>query len=274
MVSPGLRRRAAGYLIGRYAVSQRRACRVADQPRSSARYRPQKKLSDALLAERIKALSAQEPSWGYRSIHRNLGIVVSLYRLKAIYRNLGLALKTKRKRRLKVTVRHPLVVPKKTNDTWAIDFVSDRIDGGPPFRTLTGVDIAARECVVLRAATSFPASDVIIALEKAISGSGKPNIITCDNGPEFRSNAFQTWAAKNHIDIHFIQPGKPMQNAFCESFNGTFRRECLNKHFFTSLGQARFLIHEWKHKYNHKRGHSSLRNMTPAAFALTLNGAA
>ena len=241
MVSPGVRRQGVALLCQAYGVSERRACQEVNQPRTTQRYRAVVRASDSVIRDAIRALASQEPSWGYRSLHRNLGFRASRRRVTRIYRELGLSLKNKGKKRLKVTVRYPITVPTERNDTWAIDFVSDRIEGGKPFRIFTGIDIAGRECIALHAATSLPSSDVTRQLDQAITERGKPRIIVCDNGPEFRSHHFQNWAAKKGIDIHFIQPGKPMQNAFCESFNGTLRRECLNKHFFVSLEQARFL---------------------------------
>jgi len=277
MVSPDAKRQAGQYLQATYLVSERRVCETLKQHRSSHRYQRQKRYDDLFLEKRITQTACKHVAWGYRSIHRSLrngGLVVGENRIKRLYKKLGLTRKTKRRRRLKVTARHPMTVPTKLNHTWAMDFVSDRIQSGQTFRTFAAIDIGARTCVALYPATSLPSSEVIRQLQIAIKQHGKPDIIRCDNGPEFRSNDFQLWAARNHIDIHYIQPGKPMQNGFAESFNGRFRDEFLNSHYFTSLGQARLLIDNWKHHYNFERGHSSLKGMTPANYALTLKGAA
>lgn len=274
MVSPSTRRDACSYLQSTYDASERRACRILSLSRSTRRRRGQERsAADARLRERIRAVAYDEPSWGYRSIHRALrqeGFLVGERRLRRLYRELGLARKRRPKRRLKGVVRRPLEVPESRNHTWAIDFVSDRIEDGWRFRVFAALDVGSRENVCLHPASSLPSSSVVDLLEQAIDVRGAPRVLTCDNGPEFRSADFQAWAAKRGIAIHFIQPGKPMQNAFIESFNGRFRDECLNLHYFQSLRHAQRLIGEWRDKYNHRRGHSALRGMTPTDYALTL----
>ncbi len=273
MVSPSTRRSAGRYLQATYCVSERRACCTMSQPRSTYRYRPCPAVDESSLRQDIVRLASDEPSWGYRSIHRALrleGIAVGERRVRRLYRVLGLPRQQRAKRRLKVGVRRPSEVPHQRNHTWAIDFVSDTIERGPRFRVFAAIDIASRENVVLHPALSLPSSAVIDCLDKAIDERGTPRTIVCDNGPEFRSADFQAWAAKRNIAVHFIQPGKPMQNAFVESFNGRLRDECLNLHYFKSLTHVRRVICDWRDKYNHRRGHSALRGMPPADFALTL----
>jgi putative transposase len=149
-------------------------------------------------------------------------------------------------------------------------FVSDRTEQGRAFRVFAAIDVKTRVCVVLESGISMPSVDVTRFLNEAIKKYGTPKAITCDNGPEFRSKHFQKWAAKKRIDLQYIQPGKPTQNAFAESFNGRLRYEFLNTHFFPSLAAAKELLCEWKHKYNNLRGHSALGGLLPSQFAKKL----
>ena len=277
MVGPSARRDAACHLQEVFGASERRSCAVLGQHRSVQRHVKVGRNEDVELESAILKKASENPHWGYRSILRCLritGHVISERQVRGLYKRLGLARKRKQKRRLKVTTRQPMTVPEHVNDVWAIDFVSDRTEQGLSFRIFTAIDVATRECLSLRPGASLPSADVTRFLDAAIRVQGCPKAINCDNGPEFRAKHFQTWAAKHGIDIQYIEPGKPTQNAFIESFNGRLRDEFLNTHFFSSLDAAKELLRGWKYKYNNERGHSSLGGKSPRQYALTLTSAA
>lgn len=277
MVGPSARRVAARHLQEEFGASERRSCAVLGQHRSVQRHALANREARVGLEAAISRQASANPHWGYRSILRALhieGRIVSERQVRRLYKRLGLARKRKQKRRLKVTARQPMTVPEHVGEVWAIDFVSDRTEQGLSFRIFTAIDVATRECLSLRAGTSLPSSEVTRFLDAAIRVQGCPKAINCDNGPEFRAKHFQTWAAKHKIDIQYIEPGKPTQNAFIESFNGRLRDEFLNTHFFPSLDAAKELLRGWKYKYNHQRGHSSLGGKSPRQYALTLPVAA
>lgn len=277
MVGPSARREAAVHLQEEFGASERRSCAVLGQHRSVQRHALVPRESMVGLEEAITTKASENPHWGYRNILRALriaGLVISERQVRCEYKRLGLARKRKQKRRIKVTARQPMTVPDDVNDVWAIDFVSDRTEQGLSFRIFTAIDVATRECLSLRPGTSLPSTEVTRFLDAAIRVQGCPKAINCDNGPEFRAKHFQTWAARLGIDIQYIEPGKPTQNAFIESFNGRLRDEFLNTHFFPSLDAAKELLRGWKYKYNYQRGHSSLGGKSPRQYALTLAVAA
>lgn len=164
-------------------------------------------------------------------------------------------------------------MPSAPNERWSVDFVSDALADGRRFRVLTLVDYCTRECPAIVVDTSLPAARVIRELERLASERRLPRGLVLDNGPEFTSLEFDTWAHRRGIRLDHIRPGKPVENAFIESFNGRFRDECLNEHWFISLADAREMIEIWRQDYNHVRPHSSLRDMPPAAFAARFNSA-
>ena len=164
-----------------------------------------------------------------------------------------------------------MLVPDRPNERWSLDFVSDAFTDGRRFRVLAVVDDYSRECLALVADTSLSGHRVTRELNELIKCRGKPNTIVSDNGTELTSMAVLKWCQDTGVEWHYIQPGKPMQNAFVESFNGSFRDECLNETLFTTLREAKTIIHEWKEDYNLNRPHSSLGNLTPNEFALKTN---
>lgn len=173
-----------------------------------------------------------------------------------------------RKRPKKVAVlRAPLPVPQRPNEIWAMDFVSDALFMGRRFRILTVIDLFSRECLALEVDTSISGRRVGRVLESIAMRRKLPQIILTDNGPEFTSSALDAWADQHGVKQHFIRPGKPMENAFIESFNGRFRDECLNDNWFMSLAEAREIIEAWRIDYNQNRPHSSLNGLTPEEFA-------
>ena len=237
--------------------------------RSSFRYSP-RPCMDTRIVTRMKELAQKKPRYGVRRIHvllKKEGLVINHKRTERLYKQEGLALRTKLKKKLPITLRAPLPVPSSINDQWALDFVHDRTATGRTFRCLSILDIYGRECPAIHVDTSIPAKVVTEVLDRLIQTRGKPQSLIVDNGPEFTAKIFLTWAENYQIRIIHINPGKPMENGFIESFQGKFRDECLNLHWFTSLHDAREKIETWRQEYNIERPHSSLNDMTPEEFA-------
>lgn len=205
------------------------------------------------MRQRLRELAAQRPRFGYRRLavllRRDCG-PVNHKRVYRLYRSEGL--QVPRRRRKHVAVRRPGGHATSTgvNQQWAMDFVQDRTAGGQPFRVLTLVDTHTRECHALEVARSLPSERVIQVLERLLPLHGRPASIRVDNGPEFVSRALDHWAARQGIELQFIAPGKPMENGHIESFNGKFRDECLNQHWFRDLEDAQQLIEAWRVDYN------------------------
>jgi putative transposase len=222
-----------------------------------------------VLRQRLVALAQERPRWGYRRLHvllRREGHQANWKRVYRLYREEGLLVRRRKRKRVSVP-RQPLASPGRPNERWSMDFISDALTNGRRFRGLVVVDDFTRECVALEVDTSLPATRVIEALETVACERGLPKRIVVDNGPEFAGRTLDAWAHRRGIELHFIQPGKPVQNAFVESLNGKLRDECLNAHWFTTLVEARSVIEEWREDYNHARPHQSLGHQTPAEYA-------
>jgi putative transposase len=233
------------------------------------RYHSVRPPQEALRA-RIRSLAAERPRWGYRMLHTLLqreGWAVNHKRVQRLYREEGLAVRRRGKRRRSQAPRPVREPVGDANVRWSMDFLADTLSSGRTFRCLTIVDEFTRECVAIHAGHAIPAVRVIEVLEQLRVSRGLPQSIITDNGSEFTSRAFDAWAYARGIKLAFIQPGKPVQNAFVESFNGTLRDECLNLHWFVSLPDARRTIEAWRQDYNRVRPHSSLGRRTPAEFA-------
>ena len=268
MVRPSARREAVELLRQRFDVSERRACRVVGQQRSTQRYEP-KQLELPGLRETIREVAHEQPRYGYRRVHLEVqarGFEVGQRLVRRIYAQDGLSVRRRRRRRLKPVARRPMTMPTRPNERWSMDFVHDQLGDGRCFRVFGVIDDFTRESVALVAGVSLTSADAVVALARAVADRGRPNALVCDNGPEFTSSHFQKWAARFGIELQFIQPGKPMQNAIVESFNGRFRDECLNTHWFSSLAEARRVIAGWRAHYNERRPHSSLGNLSPFSF--------
>ncbi len=259
------RRRAVEHLKSR-RFSERRACRLVGFSRSAAWYRP-KGRNDGALRARLKELAELYPRYGYPTLHDMLsteGLVVNPKRTYRIYREEGLQVRTKRRKKI-TRPRIPMLVPDAVNQRWSMDFVSDQLANGRRFRVLNIVDDFSRECVLQIVDTSISGQRLardLDQLERPL-----PKTIVVDNGPEFTSKAMFFWAKRSGVKLHFIQPGKPTQNAFVESFNGKFRAFCLDLNWFASIGDARSTITDWRAHYNHVRPHRSLGKKPPALFA-------
>ena len=231
--------------------------------------------AQAELRERLCALAHERVRWGYRRLHLLLkreGVTANRKRIYRLYRDEGLAVRRRKRKRVAV-VRKEMPAPERLNDCWAMDFMSDALSSGRKYRVLNVVDTLSREALVSEVDTSLPAIRVIRALEEIALERGYPARITCDNGPEFRSVALDAWAYEHRVTLAFIEPGKPVQNAVCESFNGRMRDECLNSHWWRTIDEARQGIEEYRRDYNEARPHSALKNLTPAEFAAARGGA-
>jgi putative transposase len=246
-------------VISRFGLSQRRVCRLTGWNRSSLQYRCHDG-DDSALRERLRHWAALKPRWGSPILHDVLkaeGLVINHKRTERLYREEGLSLRRKLRRKLPATARVPLPVPSAPNERWSMDFIHDQLADGRRFRCLTLVDDFTRQCLAIHADTSIGGASVVHVLQTLARSRGLPKSITTDNGPEFTGKALHLWAQS------------AMQNAFIESFNGTFRDDCLNQHWFSSLAEARLLIEHWRIEYNHLRPHSSIGRIPPDAFALT-----
>jgi putative transposase len=200
------------------------------------------------------------------------GLVINHKRTERLYREEGLALRKKRRRKGAAGARVVLPSATQVNERWSMDFVTDWIITGRRFRALTIVDDYSRECPVIEVDTSIGGRRVVNVLDRLADTRGLPESITIDNGPEFAGKALDEWAYRKGIKLNFIRPGKPIENAYIESFNGRFRDECLNTNWFYSLGHARSIIEEWRKDYNEVRPHSSLKGSTPREYALMTAG--
>lgn len=240
--------------------------------RSSVRYtsiRP----NDDHLRVAIKKVAAERRRFGYRRIHVMLerqGIIMNQKKLRRLYREEKLQVRKRGGRKRALGTRRPMVLPSSANERWSLDFVSDAFTDGRRFRVLAVVDDFSRECLALVADTSLSGLRMARELDTIIQRRGTPHTIVSDNGTEMTSMAVLRWCQETGVDWHYIAPGKPMQNAFVESFNGSFRDECLNETLFSSLPQASQHITAWKEDYNRHRPHSSLGNITPNEYAMKM----
>lgn len=265
MVRPGQRRRAVEFLKS-HQISQRRACRLVQFSRSSA-WRRLKGRNDGELRSRLKALAEQYPKYGYPTLHGMLfleGQVINRKRTYRIYREEGLQVRTKKRKKI-VRPRVPMLVPDAVDQRWSMDFVSDQLANGRRFRVFNIVDDFSRECVLQIVDFSISGHRIVRELDQL--KRRLPKTIVCDNGPEFTSKAMFFWSQRTGVKLHFIQPGKPTQNAFVESFNGKFRDYCLDLNWFASIEDARSTVDDWRTHYNHVRPHRSLGRKPPAVFA-------
>jgi putative transposase len=258
------------YVEVEYRMSERHACRLLGLGRSTHRYRARKAARDSVLRTRLKELAARRMRFGYRRLTAMLlgeGMPVNHKRVYRLYREEGLAMRIRQRRRIRwsgVVVKPTVSQP---NARWSMDFVTDCVSSGKVIRMLTIVDDCTRECPAIEVDTSLGGLRVRRVLDRIASERGLPEAIVLDNGPEFRGRALAAWSEERGVQLQFIQPGKPAQNAYAESFNGRLRDECLNANWFTSLSDARRKIEAWRQDYNQQRPHSSLNYLPPAEFA-------
>ena len=267
MVTAAQRRRAVDHLKSR-RFSERRACRLVGFSRSAA-WCPLKGRDDGALRTRLKTLAEDYPRYGYPTLHDLLkteGLVINAKRTYRLYREEGLQVRTKRRKKL-TRPRIPLALPSALNERWSVDFVSDQLANGRRFRVFNVVDDFSRECVLQIVDFSIGGERLARELDQLAKSRPLAKKIVMDNGPELTGKAMFFWAKKRGVKLHFIQPGKPTQNAFVESFNAKFRDYCLNLHWFATLADARSIIEDWRTHYNNVRPHRSLGKKPPAVFA-------
>jgi putative transposase len=249
-------------------ISERRACRLVGISRT-AMWKPLKGRNDTELRARLKRLAERYPRYGYPTLHDMLraeGLVRNLKRTYRIYREEGLQVRRKRRKKL-TRPRIPMVIPTRVNERWSVDFMSDQLANGRRFRVFNIVDDFSRECVAQIVDVSISGLRLTRELDWVSESRPLPKTIVCDNGPELTCKAMFFWAKKRSVKLHFIQPGKPTQNAFVESFNGKFREYCLDLNWFASIKDARSTIKSGRKHYNHVRPHRSLGRKPPAVFA-------
>ncbi len=249
-----------------WRVSIRRACRALPVDRSTYHYRSRRS-GQAELSGRIKEIAATRVRYGYRRIHvllRREGWPVNVKRVYRLYREMGLQLRNKTpKRRVKAKLRNDRCPPTRSNETWAMDFVHDQLATGKKLRVLTIVDTFSRFSPAVEPRFTFSGADVVEVLERVGREVGFPTMIRVDQGTEFVSRDLDLWAYQRGVTLDFSRPGKPTDNAFIESFNGKFRAECLNAHWFMTLDDARRKCEAWRRDYNEERPHSAIGNKVP-----------
>jgi len=252
-----------------HGLSERRACELVGIKRSGCRYSARQVELHGLRG-RLRALAQERRRFGYRRLTvllRREGWPVNHKRVLRLYGQEGLAVRRRKRKRIgALERRQPFATPIRPNERWSMDFVSDALTDGRKFRSLNIVDDYNRECLATEVDTSLPGARVIRVLERLGELRGLPEGLVTDNGPEFAGQALDAWAYRRGVRLHFIDPGKPVQNAFIESFNGKMRDECLNEHWFATLVEARQTIEAWRRDYNEVRPHSSLGNRTPLEF--------
>jgi len=252
----------------RHGLSQRHACRLVGLDRSTLRYQ-RKRPDDAALRQRLRELAAERRRFGYRRLGWMLareGHAMNHKRLYRLYHEEQLTVRRRRGRKRALGTRVPMTLPGAINQRWSLDFVADALSDGRRFRILCVVDDFSRECLATVVDTSLGGVRVVRELERVTAERALPQMVVSDNGTELTSGAVLRWAT-GRLEWHYIEPGKPVQNAFVESFNSKLRDECLNEHVFLTLAEARETIEAWRHDYNHMRPHGSLGALTPTEFA-------
>jgi putative transposase len=253
----------------RHGLSERHACRLVGIGRSTLRYRPRGSADEEALRQRLRTLAAERPRFGYRRLHallRREGVRLNHQRVERLYREEGLAVRRRTRKRVARDRRGRAAVPGRPNQQWGVDFVSDALAWGRRIRLFTVVDIFTREALAIEVDTSLPGGRVVRVLERLALERGVPDEIVLDNGPELAGKALDQWAYERGVWLRFIEPGKPIQNAFVESFQGRLRDECLDRHWFLGLGDARHTVEAWRQDYNQARPHSALGYRPPAEF--------
>jgi putative transposase len=264
-----VKREAVQYLVTEGQLSNRKACKLASISRTTCRYKA-KPRDDSELQNALTALTDKHAAIGYwQCCYRlwNKGYQWNHKRIYRVYTDMKLNIRRRAKKRLPERIKQPLLIPEAPNQTWSIDFMSDSLMDGRKFRLLNVMDDFNRESLAIEVDTSLPALRVIRVLNNLITEKGKPAVIRSDNGPEFISHRLQQWCEDNNIQMQYIQPGRPMQNAYIERKNGSIRRELLNAYLFYSLNEVRVMCSEWRADYNTERPHKSLGYLSPVKYA-------
>ena len=255
-------------------MSLRKACELLKISRRSYYYKPVER-TDGALKTLLSDLAKRYPRYGYWKLYhllRNMDVLVNHKRVHRCYKELNLMMRRKTKKRYPKGIAHPLQVPTELNQTWSIDFMTDSLQTGRRFRTFNVLDDFNREGLGIEVDVSLPGARIVRVLERIAQQRGYPQYVRCDNGPELRSSALQQWAKQHQVDILYIQPGKPTQNAFIERFNGTYRFEILDAYLFRNLNEVRLITNQWLDEYNHVRPHASIGNVPPAHYQHPNNG--
>ncbi|WP_435370771.1 IS3 family transposase [Hydrogenophaga intermedia] len=269
-LAPQVRREAVGRMVSEHHLSERRACRLVGHSRDSYRHPPTADQATLDLHEKIVEIAHVRRRFGYRRIHDLLRPQfpgVNHKRVYRLYRQANLAVRRRKKSKRPINERVPLQLARTVNEVWSMDFVSDSLSGGRRLKYLTVADDFSHESVDIVVDFGISGHYVTRVLDRAALFRGYPKAVRTDNGPEFTSRAFMAWAQAHGIRHILIQPGRPMQNGYIESFNGKFRDEHLNECWFQTLHQARTAVAIWRTDYNEVRPHSSLGRMPPARFA-------
>lgn len=268
MVTAPARRALVRDMVGE-GLSERRALAVVCMSASAYRYQPQPD-RNVELRERILALAQRYKRYGVGMIHLKLqqaGLVVNYKRIERLYQEARLQVRRRKRKKVPVGERQPLLRPTAANQVWSMDFVFDRTAEGRVIKCLTIVDDGTHEAVAIETERSISGQMLTRVLDRLALTRGLPKVIRTDNGKEFCGKAMVIWAHQQGVDLRLIEPGKPNQNAYVESFNGRLRDECLNEHWFTNLLQARTVIETWRREYNEERPKKALGGLTPTAYA-------
>jgi putative transposase len=256
-------------IIERFGLSIRRACKLIGLSRTSFGYRPVVKSDEEVIRRRLRKLAETRRRFGCPRLHvmlRREGFMINHKRTERIYRQEGLILRIRRRKKMSSLLRTETPRPDHLNHIWSMDFMRDSLACGRTIKVLSVVDEYTRKCFRIEVDTSINGVRVARALTEIGQTEGLPEIIVIDNGPEFIGNALDVWAYQRGVKLTFIRPGKPVENAYIESFNGRFRDECLNDNWFLTLEHARGIIEKWRIDYNNERPHSSLGYLTPEEF--------
>ena len=267
MVKPSVKREVVNYLKDNYQVGIKRITRIVGWSRSTWYY--QSKIDDTEIIEKFNEMVKLKPNRGFENYYHRIrreGFKWAWSRMLRVYREMGLVRRPKRRRRLPEELRKPLHQPKKLNEVWSMDFMSDSLSDSRSFRVLNVIDDHNRECLNSKGSISFPSRRVIRELEQMIEYFGKPKSIRTDNGPEFRSIEYKEWFEKHDIERVYSEPGKPMQNGYVERFNRTFREDVLDAYLFSSISQFQIISDKWSEDYNDNHPHGSLGNMSPREY--------
>ncbi len=265
MVTVSARREVVKFAKSR-GLSERRACALVGLRRLTCRYRHRRRDPEQRSWLACASSRPKRPRFGYRRLHvllRREGRAVNRKLVYRLYRAAGLAVRRRTRRKLRACRPLPPVTLTRPNERWSMDFVHDYLTDGRRLRTLNIIDAFTRECLAIEVDTSLPSARVIRVLDRLVWQHGLPDALRVDNGPEFISTALDRWAFAHGVALHFIQPGKPVQNAHVESFNGHFRDECLSQAHWPTIARARVEAELWRVDYNCVRPHSSSRLRDP-----------
>jgi putative transposase len=261
----------------RYGISERRACQLVGIGRSTLRYHRRPHREEESLRQRLRELAAARPRFGYRRLHvllRREGVIINHKRVERRYREEGLAVRRRTRQRVARDGRGRAALPTRPNQQWGVDFVSDTLAWGRRIRLFTVVDVFTREALAIEVDTSLPGGRIVRVLERLATERGVPDEIVQELGPELTGKALDHWADERGVWLRFIEPGKPIQNAFGESVQGRLRDECLDRHWFIGLNDAQHTVEAWREDDHRLRPQSALGYRSPEEVRLRFDTAA